>query len=61
MRFMPIVLKGNCLFSMAKLNSAKNFFERTRIKGSENNKDISDEKKSKKNYRRQRSVVIVGP
>jgi hypothetical protein len=26
-------------FSMAKQNSAKNFFERARAKGSENNKD----------------------
>src|SRR5271155_665253 len=35
-------------FSMAKRNSAKNFFERTRAKGSENNKDGVNREESPK-------------
>jgi hypothetical protein len=35
----PFVCAVALPFSMAKQNSAKNFFERARAKGSENNKD----------------------
>ena len=36
------------LFSMAQLNSARNFFERARIKGSESNKDTVNGEEVKK-------------